>query len=116
MYKYRALVTDIVDEETLAVAIDLGFGVVVNQKVKMAGIDSIELKDKKNKEKTDKFLAYVKENLVNKEVSIKSLKAEKSGRYLAFFYLDGQQKSFNDTLVELGLVKGYVKKLTGEAK
>jgi len=116
MYKYRAIVTEVVDEETMAVAIDLGFGVVVNQKVKMAGIDSIELKDKRNKEKTDKFLAHVKENLLNKEVSIKSLKAEKSGRYLAFFYLEGQQKSYNDTLVELGLVKGYVKKPTGETK
>ena len=116
MYKYKALITDIVDEETVALAIDLGFGVVINQKVKMAGIDSIELKDKRNKEKTDKYLDYVKENLLHKEVSIKSLKAEKSGRYLAFFYIDGQQKSFNDTLVEQGLVKGYTKKPTGETK
>jgi endonuclease YncB( thermonuclease family) len=111
MFKYRAIVTAIADEETVSVAIDLGFGIVSNQKVKLAGIDTSDLKEKVSKEKSDAFKKQLAEVLLNKEMTLKSLKAEKSGRYLAFFYADNNQKSVNDSLVELGHAKAYTKRV-----
>ena len=110
MYKYKAIVLEVLDAETVKVAIDLGFGIVTNQKVKLAGIDGSEFRDKKNPDKETELKKIIEDGLLRREVSLKSLKAEKSGRYLAFLYLDNETKSFNDKLVEEGHIKGYVKR------
>jgi len=108
MYRYKAIVVDIIDNDTIKVAIDLGFGVVINQKVKLAGIDTSDLKNKLDK--SNALKQHLTDNILNKELTLKSLKAEKSGKYLVFLYFDGQQKSFNDQLIEAGLVKAFVKR------
>ena len=108
MYTYNALVTRVIDGDTVVVAVDLGFRIVRTIKIRFAGIDSYELKDKNNLEKALAAKKYLEETILNKEVMLKSLKPGKyHDRYIAFIYLDNNRKSVNDIMVEKGLVKSY---------
>ena len=110
MHKYLALVTDIVDEEHLMLTVDLGFGVLKNQEFRLAGADFSEFRGNKIPEKAALVKKTLQENLLNKEVILKSLKSEKSGTYLAFVYLTEKDTSYNDQLITAGLLKAFVKR------
>ncbi|TDI97064.1 MAG: thermonuclease family protein [Deltaproteobacteria bacterium] len=111
MFKYNAMVTRIVDGDTVVVAVDLGFRIVRTIKIRFAGIDSYELKDKKNLEKALAAKKYLEETILNKEIMLKSLKPGKyHDRYIAFLYLDNSKKSVNDIMIEKGLVNPYTNK------
>lgn len=111
MYRYNAMVTRIVDGDTVVVAVDLGFRIIRTIKIRFAGIDSYELKDKQNLEKALAAKQYLEETILNKEVMLKSLKPGKyHDRYIAFIYLNNNKKSINDIMVEKGLVKPYKNK------
>jgi endonuclease YncB( thermonuclease family) len=110
MYKYLALVTEIVSEESIMLTIDLGFNVLKNQEFRLAGIDFSEFRGNKNPEKSALIKKTLTEALLNKEVTLKALKSEKSGTYLAFVYLAGKETSYNDQLIDSGLLKAFVKR------
>lgn len=106
---YRvALVTEVKNADTIKVAVDLGFEIVYQSYVKLAGIDSSEFRDKKNPARSDAVKKHLEENILNKTVTLKSLK-DNSGKYLVFLYLEGQKESFNDQMVKAGLVKAFEK-------
>lgn len=108
MFRYNAMVLRVIDGDTVEVAVDLGFRIVRTIKIRMAGIDSYELKDKKNLEKALAAKAYLEEHILNKEVSLKSLKPGKyHDRYIAFIYIGDNRKSVNDEMVEKGIVNPY---------
>ena len=108
MFKYRGIVVEVIDELNVRIAVDLGFNTVKYESFKLAAIDTSEVR--RSKETTDKVRAFISESLLNKEVTIKTLKPE-SGKYIVFIYIDGHQKSFNDELIENGSVKSYEKGL-----
>ena len=110
MHKYLALVTEILNEECVTVAVDLGFGVLKNQEFRLAGIDFSEFRGSQSKEKATLVKKVLTDNLLNKEVTLKSLKSEKSGVYLAFLYFPGKDTSYNDELITSGLLKAFVKR------
>ena len=108
MYRYNAVVTRVIDGDTIKAAIDLGFGIVYQpNSLRLAGIDCPELR--KDGEKALAAKKYVEDAVLNKEVSLKSLKTGKYGRYLVFIYQEGKKQSLNDELVEKGLAKAYKK-------
>jgi micrococcal nuclease len=107
--RYKALVLRVVDGDTIKVAIDLGFNIVLQTKIRLAGIDSAELRDKATQEKAEAAKKYVEEHLLSKEIILKSLKTEKYGRYLAFIYFEGEKESFNDRMVREGFATMYDK-------
>ena len=111
MHKYLALVTEILSEETLMIAVDLGFGVLKNQEFRLAGVDFSEFRSSQSKEKSILVKKTLTENLLNKEITLKSLKSEKSGVYLAFIYFPGKETSYNDELIAAGLLKAFVKRV-----
>lgn len=111
MHKYLALVTEVLSEETLMVAVDLGFGVMKNQEFRLAGVDFSEFRTSQAKEKATLVKKTLSENLLNKEVTLKSLKSEKSGIYLAFIYFPGKDTSYNDELIASGLLKAFTKRV-----
>ena len=111
MFKYHVLVTEIISEELISVAVDLGFGVIKNQEFRLAGVDFSEFRGNQGKEKSVQVIQTLTDALLNKEVTIKSLKSEKSGIYLAFIYLPGKETSFNDELISKGLLKAFVKRI-----
>ena len=110
MHKYLALVTEVLNEECLTIAVDLGFGVLKNQEFRMAGIDFSEFRGNQGREKAVLVKKVLTEALLNKEVTLKSLKSEKSGVYLAFVYFPGKDTSYNDELIASGLLKAFVKR------
>jgi hypothetical protein len=108
MHKYAAKVSEILDDCSIKAVIDLGFEQQSEQLFKLAGIDLLDLSKDQSKLATVK--EYLTTNVLQKPVILKSLKAKKSKKYLAFIYLSYPAKSINDQLAESGMVKPFVKK------
>ena len=114
MYEYRVKkVLKIVDGDTIDVDIDLGFSVSFTQRVRLAGIDTPESRTKDLKEKA--LGLEVKEHL-NKQlkdaltVTIKTEKpdsSEKYGRILGWLYINDDEKSLNEQMIEQGYAWTY---------
>jgi len=108
-YRRKALITRVIDGDTVKAAVDLGFGMTFQPtSFRLAGIDSPELR--KGNEKALAAKKYVEEQCLHKEVEIKSLKTGKYGRFLIFIYIDGNKKSLNDEMVEKGFAISYDKR------
>jgi micrococcal nuclease len=114
MYEYRVKkVLKVVDGDTIDVDIDLGFSVSFTQRVRLAGIDTPESRTKDLKEKA--LGLEVKEHL-NKQlkdaltVTIKTEKpdsSEKYGRILGWLYINDDEKSLNEQMIEQGYAWTY---------
>ena len=108
LYKYKALITEVYDGDTVWAMLDLGFNVLKKTKLRLAGIDSKEMNDKENKEKAETAKKYLKTEIEGKEVEVKSLKPGKyNERYIAFIYKIGDPESYNDKMIKLGLAVPY---------
>ena len=115
MYQYFVReVKKVVDGDTIDVVIDLGFSILFESRVRLAGIDTPEsrTKDKKEKElglESKKFLeSKIKaaKNIVIKTEKLDS--SEKYGRILGWLYLDGSGNSVNHEMIEKGYAWGYL--------
>lgn len=84
MYEYRALVTKVVDGDTVHCRVDLGFDVGVNVTLRLAGINSPEMKTAEGVAARDALRSFIE----NAHVTVKTTKdrKEKFGRYLARIY------------------------------
>jgi micrococcal nuclease len=119
VYEYRVKkLIGVIDGDTIDVDIDLGFDISLMKRVRMAGIDTPE---SRTKDKNEKVLGleskeYLKYKLKDaKEIVIKTElpdSSEKYGRVLGWVYVDGQDKSINESMIEDGYAWGYM----GETK
>lgn len=119
MYEYYVReVKNVVDGDTIDVVIDLGFNVLFEQRVRLAGIDTPE---SRTTDKVEKALGleakeYLKKHLkAAKNVVIRTEKmdsSEKYGRILGWVYLDGESESINNKMIIDGYAWGYL----GETK
>jgi micrococcal nuclease len=119
MYQYYVRdVKKVVDGDTLDVVIDLGFNILFEQRVRMAGIDTPEsrTRDKFEKSLGIESKEYLKKHLKDaKSVVIKTEKmnsSEKYGRILGWVYINGDTVSLNDMMINDGYAWGYM----GETK
>jgi len=106
-YKYKAFVTKVYDGDTITVDIDYGMDVWrKNVKFRLARIDTPELRGV-SKEEGKKVRDYVRDLILNKYVTIKTIKDKtgKYGRYIAEVYID--DLNINDHLLEKGLAVKY---------
>ena len=115
MYEYYVReVKSVVDGDTIDVIIDLGFNILFEQRVRMAGIDTPEsrTKDKFEKSLGIESKEYLKKHLKDaKSVVIKTEKmdsSEKYGRILGWLYVDGDTVSVNDHMINDGYAWGYL--------
>ncbi len=116
MYTYRIRkVNTILDGDTIDCDIDLGFDICLNQKVRLAGIDTPESKTKDLNEK--KWGLEAKEYLKNKlnnfkgQLIIKTEKpdsTEKYGRIIGWVYLGDSEISLNQSMVNEGFAWEYM--------
>ena len=115
MYQYFVKeVKKVVDGDTIDVVIDLGFSILFESRVRLAGIDTPESRtaDKREKElglESKKFLeSKIKaaKNIVIKTEKLDS--SEKYGRILGWLYLDGSGNSVNHEMIEKGYAWGYL--------
>ena len=115
MYEYYVRkVENVVDGDTIDVLIDLGFDILFQSRVRLAGIDTPE---SRTKDKAEKALGleskeYLKKRIMSaKNVVIKTEKmdsSEKYGRILGWIYLDGEGNSINTEMIEKGYAWGYL--------
>ena len=115
MYQYYVRdVKKVVDGDTLDVVIDLGFNILFEQRVRMAGIDTPEsrTRDKFEKSLGIESKEYLKKHLKDaKSVVIKTEKmnsSEKYGRILGWVYINGDTVSLNDMMINDGYAWGYL--------
>lgn len=111
MYEYRALVTNVVDGDTIDVRADLGFDVCFNVRLRLFGIDTPEVRTRDLEEKERGLIAknYVESMCLGKEVTIHSKKDRqgKYGRYLAEVFVDTEVLSINSLLLKNGMAEVY---------
>jgi micrococcal nuclease len=115
MYEYYVRKVDnVVDGDTIDVLIDLGFDILFQSRVRLAGIDTPESRTKDLAEKTLGLESkeYLKKALKDaKSVIIKTEKmdsSEKYGRILGWVYINGDTVSLNDMMINDGYAWGYL--------
>ena len=115
MYEYYVRkVENVVDGDTIDVLIDLGFDILFQSRVRLAGIDTPESRTKDLKEKALGLESkeYLKKHLKDaKSVVIKTEKmnsTEKFGRILGWIYVNGDTVSLNDKMINDGYAWGYL--------
>ena len=115
MYEYYVKkVESVVDGDTIDVLIDLGFDILFQSRVRLAGIDTPESRTKDLKEKALGLESkeYLKKALKDaKSVVIKTEKmdsSEKYGRILGWVYINGDTMSLNDMMINDGYAWGYL--------
>jgi len=98
---------DVYDGDTITVAICL-FGKCFLFKVRLAGINTPEIRNKNLEEKKMGLDArdYVKSKILQKIINIKCGEFDKYGRLLGVVYIDGM--SLNDDLIEKGYAVPYM--------
>ena len=75
MYEYKAVITNVVDGDTFDMDIDLGFHIHIHERVRLLDVDTPE-KFGKEKELGLIVKEFAERTLLNKEVIIKSEKAD----------------------------------------
>ncbi len=115
MYQYYVRkVENVVDGDTIDVLIDLGFDILFQSRVRLAGIDTPE---SRTSDKAEKVLGleskeYLKKQLKDaKSVVIKTEKmdsSEKYGRILGWIYINDDTESINDKMINDGYAWGYM--------
>jgi micrococcal nuclease len=115
MYEYYVRkVENVVDGDTIDVLIDLGFDILFQSRVRLAGIDTPESRTRDLAEKVLGLESkeYLKKQLKDaKSVVIKTEKmnsTEKFGRILGWIYINGDTESINDKMINDGYAWGYM--------
>ena len=119
MYTYYVnKVTKVVDGDTIDVVIDLGFDIMYNTRVRLAGIDTPESRTRDLEEKALGLEAkeYLKKRLKDaKRIVIKTEKLDSTGKYgriLGWLFLDDETNSVNNQMI----MKGYAWEYDGGTK
>ena len=114
MYTYKIKeITKVVDGDTLDAIIDLGFGITIKERIRIAAIDAPETRTRNLHEKKLGFeaKAWLKKHIEYCDnVIIKTEKEGKYGRILGWLYTDEFSISLNEVMVE----KGYAWTYTGK--
>jgi micrococcal nuclease len=115
MYEYRVKkLLAVIDGDTIDVEIDLGFDISITKRVRLAGIDTPESRtsDKYEKSLGLESKALLKQRLSSAEsIVIRTEKpdsSEKYGRVLGWLFLDGEETSFNETMIATGYAWSYL--------
>lgn len=114
LYTFRAVVTNVVDGDTLDCDIDVGFKVHMHQRVRLHGVNTPELRSRLDSERflAREAMAFVKSAVLGKEVYIQTYKDDVFGRYLARVYFHQKDKlhCLNDILLEQDIASPFMEK------
>ena len=106
MYKYKCKLVRVIDGDTADVMIDLGFDTWIKSRLRFKGVDTWEkrTRDKEEKIKGLAATAFTQTYLELNEgqFTIQSYGKGKYGRVLAEIFIDGEEKSLNELLIENG--------------
>ena len=104
LFTYRAWVHRVLDGDTIEAVVDLGFGVVTTQTLRLRGIDAPELATREGVEAKE-FVEAALANFMKAErpILIKTSKSDKYDRYLADVFIpekNGEEKYLNNLLLK----------------
>jgi len=107
VYEYQAKVIDVYDGDSCTILIDLGFNITLEEKCRLYGIDTPELRSKnlQEKELARQARDYLKGLVMDQEVTVITHKEGKYGRYLVDIYRN--DILVNDMLIARGFAKPY---------
>ena len=113
MYEYKCYTMRVIDGHTIDAEVDLGFNVLVRQRIKLHGVLSPNLNsfNEKEKQKANQARQRLAE-LVGKEFYCNTVlnKRGKAGRTLGYVYIVDENENridVNQTLVNEGLADRY---------
>lgn len=106
-FVYSAVVEKVIDGDTIDATVDLGFRVYTKIRFRLNGIDTAEVTsaDPDIRSKALRAKARVADLILNKDVTIKSSKADKYGRWLADVFVNDIH--LNEQLLMEDLAKEY---------
>lgn len=111
MYQYKITkITKIIDGDTLDVEIDLGFNIVITQRVRLSGINAPETKTANLEEKVQGLESkkWLEEKLnTTKPMYIRTEKDDKYGRILGWIYIGDDNIPINTHMIKEGYAKPY---------
>lgn len=113
MYEYKCKLERVVDGNTIDAEIDLGFNVIVKQRVRLYGIETAPIQTPDSEVKERGLLARSRlVELLPREFIVKTIlnKRGKFGRVLGYIYIeqaDGTRQCINDILVAEGTATRY---------
>jgi len=84
LHTYRILTHKVVDGDTFWALIDLGFGITMNQKLRLRGLNAPEIESADGLEAKE----YLEEALASGEILIRTVKSDKYDRYLADVFVN----------------------------
>lgn len=110
LYNYMAELEHVVDGDTIDIKIDLGFDIKLTKRVRIYNVDTPELRSSNEFER--EMARYVKDvvlrKLIGKQLYIKTIKdSDKYGRYLADVYVEDEEGSLSEFLINRGFAKKY---------
>ena len=112
MYQYKVKkINRIIDGDTVDLDIDLGFGIVLSQRVRLKGINAAETRTLNAEEKTKGLAAkewLIKELTKEGEWIIETTKEDKYGRILGTLYLVGDPVTVNERMLNEGIAVPYM--------
>ena len=113
-YIYRIKsVLKVVDGDTIDASIDLGFDISLEKRIRLAGIDAPESRTTNLKEKALGLESkeWLKKTLEGaKDIIIKTEKpdsTEKYGRIIGHLFINGQETSLNNQMIDEGYALPY---------
>lgn len=108
LYNYSAKVLRVVDGDTFDAVVDLGFDVSLNLRIRMAGINTPELKSKIVVERQKAQLAkdFLTEKITGKDILLDSSGQDKYGRWIGVVHIG--KENVNNTMVEKELAVKYM--------
>ena len=106
-YVYKAKITEVYDGDTCTAKVDLGFSITFEIKLRLANIDTPEIRGEERPEGL-RVRDLVREMILGKEVIIETFRdtTGKYGRYIADIYIDDLH--LNNWLLESGNAKPYI--------
>lgn len=113
MYEYKCYTLRVIDGHTIDAEIDLGFNVLVRQRIKLHGVEAQNIKSYNEQEKEQAIKARNRlAELIGKEFYCKTVmnKRGKAGRTLGYVYIideNENQIDVNQTLIDEGLATRY---------
>ena len=113
-YIYRIKeIYKVIDGDTIDASIDLGFGIYLTKRIRLAGIDTPESRTRNLEEKAlgleskewlKKALEGAKDILIKTELPDST---EKYGRIIGHLFINGQETSLNNQMITSGYALAY---------
>jgi micrococcal nuclease len=107
LYRYNAVITNVVDGDTIDALVDLGFNIQSKIRFRLYGIDTPELRSVVAEERVAANLSktQLQSMVLNKNVTLKTYRPDKYGRWLAEIFVENN--NVNQQLVEALYAKTY---------